>query len=173
MQRKTYRSTRAFGFIVGVPFLAWCVWKIPRAVRADWHNFRPAFREAPILTVGFTALKIWAYVFFPFVAAIWIYISVRDVFPKRRIGTLRSVAQAPTMSESAWLYSVPLVRWFLSWAIPLRSPRVRICLGGHDFVVLDPPGFGAVVNQDDLTGKQIAITCGAFGRVLSVELLEH
>lgn len=171
MDRTAYRSTRVFGFVVGVPFLTWYLLKAPAAVRADCLNFLPALHEAPILTIGFAILKVWAYVFFPFVAAAWIYISVKDLFGRRRIGKLHSIVSACSMDESSRLYSFSLLAWVLSWAIPLRSPRARICLGEHEFVVLDSPSLSTVINRADLIGKEIAVTCGAFNRVLSVELL--
>lgn len=69
---------------LGIMFLAWYVRGIRGAVVSDIHNFSSAFRESPSLTIFFLVMKVFAFVFFPCLFTVMIYVPLRNFFSARR-----------------------------------------------------------------------------------------
>jgi hypothetical protein len=160
-----------FGF--GVGFLVLYCADIRSIISADIENFPMAFRESAALTLLFTCVKVLAYLLFPYVAATWVYVPIRDFLATRVEGELLSVESIPAGRGVTWWASVPLLGWLMSWGMPVpgRSKMKVIRIGGREVRVPDRPELNRVLAGGELVGKQVVFTLGAFNRVLSIEVV--
>jgi hypothetical protein len=162
------------GLVAGAAFLGWYGAEVRSAVASDVRNFPASFHSDPALTVVFTILKTWGYLWFPYIAATWVYVPVRDFLAKRvSSGRLVEVVNVPVGQGVPWWAHVPLLGWFLSWGMPVsgRSPMKQIRLGERVFRVPDAPALSQVLSREDVIGNEVVFSLGAFNRVLSIELV--
>ena len=174
MDRRVPPYARLLGFIFGVAFLGSYALEVRSAVVSDVRNFPAAFHSEPALTVAFAALKLGGYIWFPYVAATWVYVPIRDLLAKRvRRGMLLEVVSIPAGEGATWWASLPLLGWFLSWGMPVpgRSAMKLVRVGERVFRVPDAPALNEIVTREDLIGQEVVLSLGAFNRVLSIELV--
>lgn len=72
-------ATEILVLILGVVMLVWYVRGVSDAVRGDIHDFIPAFRSTPLLAVVFAFLKLTAYILFPALFSLMVYIPIRNL----------------------------------------------------------------------------------------------
>jgi hypothetical protein len=173
MDRRAAHLVRFLFCGFGMGFLVLYCIRIRSVVSADIDNFPMAFRESAVLTLLFGAVKVLAYFLFPYLAATWVYVPIRDFLATRVKGELLGFESLPAGQGAAWWASVPFLGWFLSWGMPVpgRSSMKAIRIGRREFRVPDAPELDRVLADGDLVGKQVVFTLGAFNRVLSIELL--
>jgi hypothetical protein len=157
----------------GAAFLVIYCTGIKSVISADIKNFPMAFRESAALTLLFTCVKVLAYFLFPYVAATWVYVPVKDFVPTRVEGELLSVNSIPADQRATSWASIPLLSWLLSWGMPVpgRASMKEVRIANRQFRVPDAPELDRVLGDSSLVGKQLAFTFGAFHRVLSIELV--
>jgi hypothetical protein len=174
MDRRVSPYAGVLGLIFGAAFLGWYGVEVQSSVASDIRNFPSSFHSDPVLTIIFSLLKVWGYLWFPYLAATWVYAPVRDIAAKRvRRGKLLEVVSVPAGEGATWWASIPLLGWFLSWGMPVpgRSAMKVIRLGEQKFRVPNAPALDNVLMREDLIGKEVHFSLGAFNRVLSIELL--
>ena len=162
------------GLVAGGVFLVWYGLEIRSAITSDLHNLSASFRSSPVLTVAFATLKLFGYVWFPYIAATWVYVPLRNYLGKRVYGgRLLEVVNITSQGCRIWWTRVPLLSWFLSWGMPVpgMSPTKRIHLGERVFCIPDAPSLSQVLSNQNVVGHETRFSFGAFNRVLSIELV--
>lgn len=162
------------GALIAGAFLTWYCFGIVTAVSGDINSFPAAFRSNPVLTIFFAVLKFGAYILFPFIAATWVYIPIRDFVVRKRVqGRLGGVSDFPGMDRLPLWARVPFLGWFLSWGMPVpgRSAMKNIRLDTREIQVPLSPVLSQVLSQENIAGKELVFLLGAFNRVLSIELV--
>jgi hypothetical protein len=148
LEIRFHPSADIFTLAVGLGFSAWYVNGIGAAITHDIRTFPEAFRESPVLTIIFAVFKLCGYVLFPCLFAVMVYGPIRNLFFKREIsGRLVSLSANATKKR--------------------RSLSIE--LEHNQFVVPDPGGLEAAINDGAIKGDELRFVIGAFSRVLSVE----
>jgi hypothetical protein len=174
MDRRTPRYAGLLGLMIGAAFLAWYAVEVRSAIASDIRNFPVSFHSDPALTVAFAILKLWGYLWFPYIAGTWVYVPLRDFLGKRvKRGKLVEVVNVPVGQGASWWASIPLLAWFLSWGMPVpgRSAMKVVRLGEWEFRVPDAPVLNQVLADGNVISKEVVVSLGAFNRILSIELI--
>ena len=156
MPQRIYTNNRfhpaggVFTLCLGLVLSGWYVTEITSAIKQDVQNFLPAFQESPRLTVFFTVFKVCAYVIFPCLFALMVYVPTRNLFFKRAVSGRLALSAIVNEKGKAFL---------------------SIQLEHNQLLVRDPGDLGAVIRGHVPEGQELRFKLGAFNRVLSVEKL--
>jgi hypothetical protein len=162
------RARQIFTLALGLGLSAWYVKDIAQSIRHDVKAFPPAFTSSPVLTLLFSLIKLCAYVLFPCVFLLMIYIPVRNLFLNRVIeGTLISAVREETDTGLACL------RLQVGPHKVHVDDQQRIRFGAKDLYVRDFNKLCAALNQESMRKCEVRIKLGAFARILSVESIAN
>jgi hypothetical protein len=140
---------------------------VGREIAHNLVTFPASYRSFPVLTLLLSLLALCAYVLFPCVALVMIYIPVRNLFLNRVItGKLLSEIQWHTDDEAIMEIRIGTTKLHV-------HDRGRIQFQRQHLQVRDLDNLGSILGDESLVGCELRLRVGAFNRVLSVERMGH
>jgi len=140
-----------FTLLLGLALSVWYVRDIGITISGDVRTFPAAFVEAPVATIVFSVVKMCAYIFFPILFALMVYMPVRNLFFRRVV--------------TGSLFDVQTID------VGGRKRKLLLGVGRHKLVVSDQGDLEAVISRARSLKQELRFTLGAFNRVLRVETI--